>query len=556
MYYFNTVEDMKAADLQVGDTCQTLGYYSVNDGGAGLYKIVNDDTLVDDGGSIHDLENGLKAELIEETREISAKKFGCIDNGITDSTNRLNSAINFCYNNQKTLIIDGIFRVTESINTKGVKLKGASSNNPRGTRTYTSSKYGYIGFDYLKNVNNGALITFEDYINDVVTFGNGIVSENASPILYCNSSSSKKLDLDSIFVCGFLRTANQIGIQEVIDDNTLTYINGYNNFQNLNVFNCGGDGIKISSIESQNWKNLKINYNGGNGLSIYSDTTKDCPIDYTSIQDSDFSCNGKHCVNLYHSFRKNLSFINCKASEPGMYSIRGETPQNIVTAYAGWYVYGNNPKPYDTLPQDTLIFDNCSGEYVDKLIHIETTGTSENTILNNLVIKNCTSYKYNSSDSCLAYIDINYCKTISLHDNYTTANKFYLIGDKSKNGTLIPLLTDDKFNEEYGDYLVPTLSVSTKITVSNNNIYRRGDIVKFYISGKANENISAFETLVNNFPIPLNIEIIPIVIANTLYRGSIYTNRTMTSSQAIQNNQDVIISGTYIVKHLSNKNGN
>lgn len=64
---FNTVADMKAdEDLAAGDTVQTLGYYSANDGGAGLYKIVDDNTLLDDGGSIHNLVNGLKAKLIED----------------------------------------------------------------------------------------------------------------------------------------------------------------------------------------------------------------------------------------------------------------------------------------------------------------------------------------------------------------------------------------------------------------------------------------------------------------------------------------------------------
>lgn len=48
-YYFNTVAEMKSANLKENDVCQTLGYYSVNDGGAGLYKIVDDNTLVDDG---------------------------------------------------------------------------------------------------------------------------------------------------------------------------------------------------------------------------------------------------------------------------------------------------------------------------------------------------------------------------------------------------------------------------------------------------------------------------------------------------------------------------
>ena len=52
IYYFNTIAKMKAADLQAGDTCQTLGYYLANDGVVELYKIVDDDRLIDDGNNI------------------------------------------------------------------------------------------------------------------------------------------------------------------------------------------------------------------------------------------------------------------------------------------------------------------------------------------------------------------------------------------------------------------------------------------------------------------------------------------------------------------------
>lgn len=40
-YFFNTVSDMKNANLKVGDYACTLGYYTVNDGGAANYQIVN-----------------------------------------------------------------------------------------------------------------------------------------------------------------------------------------------------------------------------------------------------------------------------------------------------------------------------------------------------------------------------------------------------------------------------------------------------------------------------------------------------------------------------------
>ena len=91
---FNTVAEMKEDEyLVAGDTCQTLGYYSANDGGAGLYKIVDDSQLVDDGGSIHNLSNGLKAELIIDDNTINVKQFGAKGDNVQDDTNFIQNAI-------------------------------------------------------------------------------------------------------------------------------------------------------------------------------------------------------------------------------------------------------------------------------------------------------------------------------------------------------------------------------------------------------------------------------------------------------------------------------
>lgn len=76
-YYYNSVADMKAdTKLKVGDMAVTLGYYEPNDGGHGEYIIVDDDSLIDDGGSIHALSNGLRAKLIINDKNINIKQFG------------------------------------------------------------------------------------------------------------------------------------------------------------------------------------------------------------------------------------------------------------------------------------------------------------------------------------------------------------------------------------------------------------------------------------------------------------------------------------------------
>ena len=97
-YYYNNVANMKAdTKLKAGDMAITLGYYEVNDGGRAEYNIIEDNTLVDDGGSIHDLNNGLKAKLIIDNF-VNVKQMGAKGDGITDDTAKIQLALNICKN--------------------------------------------------------------------------------------------------------------------------------------------------------------------------------------------------------------------------------------------------------------------------------------------------------------------------------------------------------------------------------------------------------------------------------------------------------------------------
>lgn len=83
---YETVALMKAdTKLKEGYHVKTKGYYEANDGGYGEYVIVDDDTLVDDGGSIHVLTNGLRAKLLIN-QTINALQLGCKTDGTDNST--------------------------------------------------------------------------------------------------------------------------------------------------------------------------------------------------------------------------------------------------------------------------------------------------------------------------------------------------------------------------------------------------------------------------------------------------------------------------------------
>ena len=99
-YYYNSVADMKAdTKLKVGDMAITLGYYEANDGGGAEYKIVNGE-YEDDGGSIHELSNGLFAELIINNK-VSVKQFGAKGDDQHDDTQAIQNSIDYCSINNK-----------------------------------------------------------------------------------------------------------------------------------------------------------------------------------------------------------------------------------------------------------------------------------------------------------------------------------------------------------------------------------------------------------------------------------------------------------------------
>lgn len=96
--HFKTIAVMKEAmNLQVGQLVQTSGYRTENDGGGATYIITANSDKQDNGGSVHVLKNGLRAELVlAHGEDINLKSFGLYGDGIHDDVPAFKRGFELC----------------------------------------------------------------------------------------------------------------------------------------------------------------------------------------------------------------------------------------------------------------------------------------------------------------------------------------------------------------------------------------------------------------------------------------------------------------------------
>ena len=123
IHCYDSVESMKAGILKNGEFCETLGYYSYNDGGGSKYKIV-DDAITPNDIDIIPLNNGLKAVYINDGI-MEVRKFGVKEGLITNyldrisNRNRIQRCIDFCLeNNVGEIHLNGYYRVETEVSSE------------------------------------------------------------------------------------------------------------------------------------------------------------------------------------------------------------------------------------------------------------------------------------------------------------------------------------------------------------------------------------------------------------------------------------------------------
>lgn len=257
---FNTVADMKNANLVSGLTVKTLGYYSVNDGGGALYKVrtITNDDVVDEMFIIELHDNTLIGELIYNS-EINVLSLGLDGSGTNDNSSKLNNIINKV-NNCTLFFPTAQYKFTSQIDmqSKNINLKGDFDT------TYTTTTKGLIfsnnGFINVGRVFIEKLIIQEYNTGKTYT---GLKTSGGTLIKNCTFIGfdiAINGNYKSVFVESCNIHYNNEGVRNCVDSRILNNTINANDKYGINLQSGANDNI----IDSN-----KVEWNGIYHISMY-----------------------------------------------------------------------------------------------------------------------------------------------------------------------------------------------------------------------------------------------------------------------------------------------
>lgn len=486
---FDTVADMKlATNLVAGSYAQTLGYYSIDDGGKSLYKITNSGTA--DGGAVIALDSGLFAHLIVKD-EVYVEQFGAKGDGSTDDQDAINKAMQSGAD------------VINFISGKTYAVKAYETGQPEGSAKATLAAITGVVIPSNKTVDmNFAKIKV--IANNRKNY-NAITIENADNVILKNGyiEGDAATHTDNGGEWGY-------GISLRFAKNTV--------LDNLHVSKCWGDGINLNNDgdatdfnENVIIRNCICDDNRRQGMSIEN-------ANHLIVEDSKFINTGTTAhtnpasgvdIEPAYDTAKNVTFTNCEFNDnynSGLL-IDGANIQNIVVDSC---LFSGNK---DTNSGSILYVDEALDVKVVNCTFINNLSTYHTNVFspaNSFVFENNRSYDVQchiagnkSTDATYYFINNNFYQSIASQYN----SIIELIGSTSSNKN--ELIVEGNTFENTGEITANIQSylagVANKGFVKmhvQNNIFKYGRIaissgIPSIIEG--NTFIASF-----NFPIAIN----------------------------------------------------
>ena len=343
---YNTTVEMlaDANNLVDGLNVQTLGYYTLNDGGGSFYQITDTESLTE---YQEDLENGLFATLIIENDSVSVNQFGAKGDGINDDSDAINLALsskayNISFKKGNTYMVRGYETGQSEGGTTGLTettglIIPSNKNvdlNESTIKCITNERQNYNVFTIAEKENiilkNGTII------GDRATH-TGATGEWGYGVSL-RSSSNITLDNLKISECwGDGINLNNNGTASVLN-------------KNITINNCICDGNRRQGISIENGDIVNIHdsqfINTGNN-SLHTSPGAGCDIEPTSIQnvsnvlfDNCIFNNNYGCgLLIYGATIDKVNVINCKIinnlqqGSNASLSIRGATNVTLENNY-------------------------------------------------------------------------------------------------------------------------------------------------------------------------------------------------------------------------------
>ena len=330
VYYHANVASMKADNsLSAGDVVQTLGYYAADDGGQGLYQIITS-TAADDGGSIHVLNNGLRAKLIVDNW-VNVKQMGAKGDGTTDDTAKIQLAFNKYHNifiSDGTYMIDAVTSLKPHSQTH-IKLAKAAT-----LKAITNSNTNYSIIKIFNNRNNiliegGTIQGDRDtHTSEEGEWGHGI-SVYDSQNIYLENIILKDCWGDGFY----LGSGTNINTENLICDNnrrqgiSIISVNGYHSL-NDRLINTNGTAPQAGMDIEPNYdteilkniviENLYTSNNSGYGLQMYLMKIVDNSnkIDITILNHTDKKSNRGFMIAKSPTSNGCVKLVDCTYIEP------------------------------------------------------------------------------------------------------------------------------------------------------------------------------------------------------------------------------------------------
>ena len=350
-YFFNTVADMKTANLKNGDYVCTLGYYNAKDGGDAEYIIVN--TL--NSGEVIDnmffiaLNNSLIAKLILNTK-FNIQQLGA-STSLTDNSIFINASLN--------------------------KTKYAYipiGNWPCSSQIILQAKYSIYGQDKMNTIltysGQEAFITNEDLptTNHITIQNLRLVGTSRKGYGIHLIRTQKQSDtwhrLKNLYVSGFnygiylQNSLNEILLDDVVSNsnNYGIVMNGVNDFYMNNIVTAVNNynGLEIRNTTEGRLNNIKAWYNGNNNNNCYNIFLSTC----NALMINNVGCQESYYSNLKVYYSKDVSINNCYLSKPNLY----KTEVGYQAVFEG--------NTNCTLNTKTANIKN-NGEYFNKLIRFQ-----------------------------------------------------------------------------------------------------------------------------------------------------------------------------------------